>query len=377
MDMLQGMADLFLREVKKAAHTQRRHSVGHIETSRDPYLDIGLETPLDRELKPHGPRVRHIADILGHKVRILLQAVGIQRAVRILCHFVKMGVVQIPDPDPALSEDLGFAGQILCKIRVLILSDMVRGDVGKDPEVEEDPVRPVQLKGLGGDLHHHILAPGLHHPVKILVELVGFRCGVHRRLLHTCKIDPVGPHHPHLFPAGLQYGLDHVGGGGLPLGAGHPDRHHLPVRIAETGSREIGQGLTAIFHLDDDRIFRELHRMLYHEHPPPRLIDLGAEAVGIRPRPPHTHKHRPRASLPGVVDDLLHLHLQAPLHYLIADLPQPVLYPHTISRLLSFSCSHAVSFTHKCLLSYSFQPADKVAEGGACHKRNPLENVGA
>ena len=94
---------------------------------------------------------------------------------------------------------------------MLILSDVVRGNVGKQAIVKMDACHTVHLHGLGGNLHHAALAAILHHLREITVQIIGLRCGIHGWEMLFPNVNAVGSDHAGLFPGVLQNGLDPYG----------------------------------------------------------------------------------------------------------------------------------------------------------------------
>ena len=129
----------------------------------------------------------------------------------------------------------GFVVEIFPEVRVLVGPDVVRGYVGKQSVVKEQSVGPVHFDALGGHLHDHVLAARLHHVRKGLVELVGLGRGVQVGRHPVADHGAVGADHAHLFSRRLQYGFDHMSGGGLALCARDAHGDHLSRRITEPG----------------------------------------------------------------------------------------------------------------------------------------------
>ena len=74
---------------------------------------------------------------------------------------------------------------------MLIRTDVIRLNIGKNPDLERKSRRPLHHDGLGGHLHHHTGTAGICHFPEILLNQIRFRCGVHGRdfLLPDDRLD--------------------------------------------------------------------------------------------------------------------------------------------------------------------------------------------
>ena len=142
-----------------------------------------------------------------------------------------------------------------------------------------DAPHPVHHQTLAGYLHHHRVAPGVRKGAEDLLQLVALGGGVGGVLMAAQIIDAVGADHPHLAAGGFQHAADHVGGGGLALGAGDPDHGHLPGgahgHLPGGAAKEIGahqgHGVAAALHLEDGDPFQ------------PGQVDVVLDDQGRRP----------------------------------------------------------------------------------------------
>ena len=116
---------------------------------------------------------------------------------------------------------------------MLIFSDMIRGNVGKQAVIKLDACDPVHLHCLGGNLHHATRTALFHHFCKIAVQIIGFRRRVHSREMLLADVDTVSSDHAGFLSGCLQNRLDHVGGRCLSFGSGDTDHGQLAGRIAK------------------------------------------------------------------------------------------------------------------------------------------------
>ena len=111
--------------------------------------------------------------------------------------------------------------------------EVLPAQVGEGGHVEDDAVHPVCVQRVGGDLD------GGGPPA--LVAQVGQQALEDRGL--GCGAGPVQRADDTGGQAGtLEDGPDHVGHGGLPVGAGDADHGEVPGRMAEEGRRHPGHG---------------------------------------------------------------------------------------------------------------------------------------
>src|SRR6267378_2255312 len=94
---------------------------------------------------------------------------------------------------------------------------------------------------MAGDLHRHHLRPGVEHPAQQRLQLVGLRSGVRRLLAASRPARLHGPDQTGLHASRGGDLVDQIRGGGLPVGAGHPEERKPAGRLAmkpRRGDRE-------------------------------------------------------------------------------------------------------------------------------------------
>ena len=207
---------------------------------------------------------------------------------------------------------------------MLIRPDMIRRNIGKKAVIEADAVDTVHLERLGGYLHHHVFASGLHHALKALKKLVRFRCRVHGRRHLTADHNTGSADHPHLFTAALQNRLYHMGRRRLPLRSCYPYGNHLLLRPAKPGGRQKCQRLPGTMYTDGGYTVRNLCLAFHHQGLHPGLHHIRNKFVGIDLRPLCAHEHHILPGFPGIIDDILHFDVQIPGNYVIFQLFKPL-----------------------------------------------------
>ena len=263
-------------------------------------------------------------EAVSGKVCAALQAICIQCTGSIPDHLFIMVHGPVDNAGPADRKKPGFIIEILLKAFVLLWSDMVRGNIGKQAEIKADAAHPVEHHGLGGDFHDHMGAACVHHFCKIFLYQIGFRGGVGCGIFFRADDSPIGADEPHLFTGGLQDGLHHIAGGGLPLGPCDPDGHQLFGRIAESGCGKLRQGQTSVFHPEHRHIPGYRHILFCHQDPAALLQDIRDKGMGIPGAPSDADKYRMGPRLSGIVDHILHILVQASLYQGVRQSSKPV-----------------------------------------------------
>ena len=213
-----------------------RKRIVDVEFSRDVDSDRNLMGSADVKLDSDKIRLRHIVEVLCLVRRICAHAKSRPLARNVLHNLLEMLIVNIDKRKPALYKDLLLVVQILCKIRMLIRSDVIRGNVRENSIVKCDSGYAVHLKCLGGNLHHTAVASLLDHLSEIAMQIIGLRCRVHRRVVILTDVNSVRSDHSGLFSGCLHDLSDHVRRRRLSLCSGHSDHQKLLCRIAKACS---------------------------------------------------------------------------------------------------------------------------------------------
>ena len=180
-------------------------------------------------------------------------------------------------------------------------ADVVLGEVGEHPHGKGEAVDPQILQADGGSLHHAVAAAGVGHAAQIHLYIVahgGGVVGLDELLAHE---HPNGANDAGLVAGGLQDGANHIGGGGLALGACHADDGDVPLCgvLKESGAQQ-GQGLAGVRH-QDHLGAGGLYRLLRHDDGGPGLGGPGGILVAVGVGAPHAHKGAALFCLAGVV----------------------------------------------------------------------------
>ena len=151
--------------------------------------------------------------------------------------------IAVDDGDFAVLHQLQFAGKIVLKVGVLQRADVVLADVEEHSQVKINPIHPVQLVRLGGNLHRQkgqAAVPGLR---KVPLQVRGLGGGQVRLVLLGAGVHLDGGEHRAFLgvqlrvaaAAGIEDMLHKVGGGGLALGSGQADQPEVFVGFSIKG----------------------------------------------------------------------------------------------------------------------------------------------
>ena len=194
-------------------------------------------------------------------------------------------------------------------------ADVVRVQVGEYAHLEMDAGDPVHHQALAGDLHHHAVAPCGQHLAEHFLQLVAFRGGIDQRPVYSRVGHAVGADDAALVAARVHHGMDHVGGGGLALGAGHADGDQLFGGPAEVVAGEQRQRPAAAFHLHHCYALGHLVQLvLDHQHRSALLRHIYGVVVAVPVGAHNAHKGPAGLYLTGIVGDVHHFGVQAALH---------------------------------------------------------------
>lgn len=193
-------------------------------------------------------------------------------------------------------------------------ADVIGLQVGEDSVVIGKSSHPVQLHGLAGHLHHHVLDAGLYHLRKVLLHQEGLRGGVDGRDVPVADDGLDGADKAGGFPRLLQDAPDHVGGGGLALGTGNADGGQFFRRVAIPGCCQLRQGQTGVLHPEDRHILGDSYLPFHYQGRRALFQDLRDIVVSVCDCAGHTEEDAAGNRFPGVVNHFADLLLQAPLH---------------------------------------------------------------
>ena len=314
--LAEALVDGGVGQTQHLAHSQGRQRIVNAELAGHVHLHIHIVPAGDMEghaqkivgaeqLTALGAVVGGFAAAIGHQ----LAGVALQQGFGVL-------VVDVHDAHIAPLEQLTLPAAVLLKGLVLAGADVVGREVGEDADVVVDAGHTVHHQALAGHLHQGHIAARIEELAEGLLQLVAFGGGVGGLLMAAHEIDAVGTDHAHLFARGFQHALDHVGGGGLALGAGNADHGHLLGRVTEEVAAHQGHGIAAALHLDDGGLRHggQVDVMLDDQHADALGGAVGGELVAVPLGAHDADEGKARCGLAAVIDDIGHFGLHTALH---------------------------------------------------------------
>ena len=312
----QAVVDGAVGQAQFPAHRQRGQRVVDAELARHIHLDVHLVLAADVEGHAQKVVVPQQAAVRSAVIGLLVHPVGHQAAGVAFQQGFGVGVVRIDDAQAAPLEQLALPAAVFLKAGVLAGADVVGGKVGEHPHVVVDAPHPVHHQALAGHFHHHRVTPGVHKGAEDLLQLVALGGGVGGVLVAAHVVHAVGADHAHLAPGGFQHAADHVGGGGLALGAGDADHGHLAGRVAEQVGAHQGHGMAAAGHLEDRDPFQpgQVDVVLDDQGRRPFGGAVGRKVVAVPLGAHDADEQHPRGGLAAVVNDIGDLGVHAALY---------------------------------------------------------------
>ncbi|SCI03647.1 Uncharacterised protein [uncultured Clostridium sp.] len=194
-------------------------------------------------------------------------------------------------------------------------ADVIRRKVGEHAHIVVHTGHAVHHQALAGNFHQRGVAACIQKFPKGLLQLVAFRGGVGSFLVAAHIINAVGADHAHLAACSFQHALDHVGGSGLALGAGHTDHGHLAGWVAEKVRAHQGHGIAAAFHLDHGhaRHGGKVDVVLDDQCADTLCRTVGGKLMAVTLGAHDAHEQKARCRLAAVVDDIRDLGVQTAL----------------------------------------------------------------
>ena len=331
----QPVVDGFVRHAQLLGGGDGGQRVVNAEQPRHVHLHVHLVLAGHMESHPQHPLAAQQPVILpGAVVGVgVVDAVAHQPAGVALQQGGGVLVVGVHHAHLAPAEQLAFPAAVLLKALVFTGANVVGVQVGEHAHLVADARHPVHHQPLAGHLHHAGVAARVGQLAQNALQVVAFGGGVVQVIVVVGIVDAVCADHAHLVAAGLQHRLDHVGGGGLALGAGHADHGHLPGGVTEVGGGQHGHGVAGVAGLEDGHLGHGRHdvggQIVLDDQRPCALGDYIRRKLVAVPLGAHnTDKQTARGHLAGVIVDVGDLGIQAALHQCVGDVLDKMFQKH-------------------------------------------------
>jgi hypothetical protein len=278
---------------------QGAEGVGDVEMAGQPQPD---RPGAGRRDDPEAGPVQGGGDLGGPPVGVGAGAGGHHRHLGRAGQQPPVGVVEVDHPkgrerrgeQPPL-------GQVVV-LQVGVEVEVVLGEVGEDGRPEAGAVDPVQGQAVAGHLHGRRLHPGVGHLGQQPLQVGGLGGGVDGRAALVPHADLDRAHDPGDAAGRPEDGLQHVGGGGLAVGAGHPDQVEAVRGVVEEGGGQGGQGVPDP--ADQQLGGLQLQGALDDQGGRARVQGLAGQVVAVHPRPGNAAEQRAGNDLAGVEHDV-------------------------------------------------------------------------
>ena len=256
--LFQSLMDGGIRKAQHLAHADGGQGVVNTEQPRHAHLYVQrVAVRLGQgELNAQHLLVAQQAVLLAGTVIHLggMDAIGNQLAGVAFQQCFGVGVIGVYHADIAALEQLAFPAAVFLKAGMFAGADVVRVQVGEHAHFIMDARHAVHHNALAGNFHHAGIAPGIRQLAQDLLQLIALGGGVVQVIVVAGVIHAVGADHADLVTCGFQHSLDHVGGGGFALGAGHANHRHFQRGTAKIGGGKQCHGVTGALELDHGHI---------------------------------------------------------------------------------------------------------------------------
>ena len=218
----------------------------------------------------------------------------------------------------AIGEQPRLAGKV--RLHVAVIVQVVPGQVGEHRAVEIEPVRPVQVQRVGGDLHGDEPHARGRHVGQKLFDVDGLGCGERRRPLPPAIALADGADDPARVAGRGEDGVEQVRDRGLAVGAGHPHQHQGAARMPEERRSRVGHRPPRVRHPHAGGFRRRRNGSFHHHRGRPPLQSIVDVVVAVRELSREREEGVAVPDLAGVAGETLDGAVQEPPS--VADVPR-------------------------------------------------------
>ena len=311
-----AVVDRLIRQAQHLAHRQSCQRVVHAELTGHVHLYVHLV--LAGHMEFNAQKIMGAQQLIAGLaiVGLFITAIGDQFAGMAFQQGFGVLIVNVHHAHVAALEQLALPAAVLLKGLVLTGADVIRRKVGEHTHIVVHARHAIHHQALTGHLHQRSITACIQKFPKGLLQLVAFGGGVGRLLVAAHVVDAIGADHAHLAARCFQHALDHVGGGGLALGAGNANHGHLAGRVAEEVCTHQRHGIAAALHPDHGHIRQggKVDVVLDDQRADSLCGTVGGELVAVALGAHDAHECKPRGCLAAVIDDIRNFRIQAALH---------------------------------------------------------------
>ena len=172
----------------------------------------------------------------------------------------------------------------------------------------------MQHQPLWGNFHNHTITASFHHFVKILLNYIGFWCGIRSRYYLISDNCLNSTDQTNLVSGIFQNGFYHIGSSGFSLGSGNSDCFQLLCRMSKPGRWNKCHSISGVRHLDNRNIWRCRNLLFYYQNFSPFCCYIRDKFMSIYNSTSDTDKQRAVCYLSGIINNTSDFLLCAPLH---------------------------------------------------------------
>ena len=315
----QCLFNIFLFHLEMAADGNGCQRVVHAEFAGHGYLHVKIHQSGYMEGDAQFSGLMHQFPVLGPEHAVLSHSKTLQSTGVTFRHRLPMLIVTVNNAYLTLPEQQSLTVQIFLEAGMLVGPDMIRLQIRENTVIKHKALSAVQHQCLRRHLHDYGVQSRLHHAGKILLQQIGFRCGIVGMDMFVPDDHFDGSHQTYFVAGIFQNGLYQIGRGGLALGACDTDDFQFLRRMAEPGCGNKCHGIAGIRHFDHRhiRIFGKFHISLYYQHSGALCGHLCGKIMSVKICSVNTNEQASRNDFTGVIDHSRDLPLQASAYLFI------------------------------------------------------------